>query len=164
MDKVTLLKLYRDYLDSKKHKYFYDPENLQMRLKFEADCGFVISIWVMFNDNRITARADCDRKADPENYSRVVEYLTRANYGLPTGNFEFDYRDGEITFKFVNFLTSESTDELTEKCFSKTISTPMHWWDQYGEGFKKMLDGLSTPEEEIEKAEAPSTEAAPSQA
>src|SRR5688500_12466181 len=34
-----------------------------------------------------------------EKQREVMEYLTRANYGLSIGNFEMDLRDGEIRYK-----------------------------------------------------------------
>ena len=30
---------------------------------------------------------------------QMAEFLHKANYGIQDGNFEFDYRDGEINFK-----------------------------------------------------------------
>ncbi|MDJ0775292.1 MAG: YbjN domain-containing protein, partial [Mastigocoleus sp. MO_167.B18] len=36
----------------------------------------------------------------PENkYTEMAEFFTRANYGMNLGNFEMDFRDGEIRYK-----------------------------------------------------------------
>lgn len=36
---------------------------------------------------------------EPLRYVAVMEFLTRANYGLIDGNFELDLADGEVRFK-----------------------------------------------------------------
>lgn len=36
---------------------------------------------------------------EPQHYNAMADYTTRANYGLPLGNFEFDMNDGELNFK-----------------------------------------------------------------
>ncbi len=36
---------------------------------------------------------------DEDKMQDMAEFLHRANYGLNMGNFEFDFRDGEIRYK-----------------------------------------------------------------
>ena len=38
-------------------------------------------------------------KAPEEKRATMAEFVTRANYGLRIGNFEMDYRDGEIRYE-----------------------------------------------------------------
>ncbi len=38
-------------------------------------------------------------KAPENSFTTIIEFITRANYGLRIGNFEFDYSDGEIRYK-----------------------------------------------------------------
>src|SRR5437762_10474197 len=41
----------------------------------------------------------CDANTPEDRRPAMAEFLTRANYGLYIGNFEMDYRDGEIRYK-----------------------------------------------------------------
>jgi hypothetical protein len=41
----------------------------------------------------------CPTKVPDEKLQAMAELLTRANYGLVIGNFEMDFRDGEVRFK-----------------------------------------------------------------
>ena len=41
----------------------------------------------------------CPHDIPPARYAAIGEYLHRANYGLPVGNFEIDLSDGHVRFK-----------------------------------------------------------------
>lgn len=41
----------------------------------------------------------CPVNAPEDKRLAIAEFLTRANYGLLIGNFEFDFEDGEIRYK-----------------------------------------------------------------
>src|SRR5262249_2797336 len=54
----------------------------------------------------------------------VAEFLTRANYGLPMGNFEMDFTDGEVRFKTsVDVEGSELTDKMIENLIFANLTT-----------------------------------------
>lgn len=54
--------------------------------------------------------------ADAQNASQMAEmaeFLSRANYGLKNGNFEFDFNDGEIRYKsFIDCDDLEPSDNV----------------------------------------------------
>ena len=52
------------------------------------------------------APINADRK-DPKAMAAMAEFITRANYGLPNGNFEMDFSDGEIRYK--SFVPCDDT-------------------------------------------------------
>ncbi len=56
------------------------------------------------------------------------EFITRANYGLPSGNFEMNYDTGEVRFRTSVFVTDripsydEVEDLINTAFFSWTIT------------------------------------------
>ena len=85
----------------------------------------------------------------------VSEFLHRANYGLNDGNFEMDYKDGEIRYKsFVNFRNIDVSQEVVED----SIIVGAAMIDRYGKGLLKLMLGDGTAEECIEYCESPEKE------
>ncbi len=78
------------------------------------------------------------------------EYLHRANYGLPNGNFELDYEDGSIHFK-TYFDCPEEV--VTEKQLSDSMAIGLTVFDHYGNGIYKILHGTSAARELIAETE-----------
>ena len=58
-----------------------------------------VKMYITFNDNGFTVIAVPAMKADENSKVNVMEYITRANYGLRNGNFEMDVNDGEVRYK-----------------------------------------------------------------
>lgn len=77
-------------------------------------------------------------------------FLTLANYGLPLGNFEMDWRDGEIRFK--TGIDVEG-DDLTPALLRHVVEANVINMDMYLPGIEKLLDGQMTPFEAIEAVE-----------
>jgi hypothetical protein len=89
-------------------------------------------------------------KAPEEKRAAVAEYLTRANYGLPVGNFEFDYRDGEIAYK--TGLDVEN-DELTPALVRNMVQANLSTFDRYYPGLMEIIYGDTAPEAAVKKIE-----------
>ena len=88
--------------------------------------------------------------ADEHPRAAVVEYLTRANYGLVLGNFEFDFSDGRIRYK-----TSIDVEgaELTFELIRHVVYANIQAMDQYLPGLMLVLADGATPAEAIERSE-----------
>ncbi len=82
----------------------------------------------------------------------IVEYLTRANYGLRIGNFEFDYDDGEIRYK--SSLDFEG-GALTPALIKNVIYPAVHTMDHYLPGLLNVMYGNQDPAEAIDEIENP---------
>ena len=81
---------------------------------------------------------------------RVVEYLCRINMHLVYGNFEFDYRDGEIRFKLDTSLASILADEYN---IGLLIYKPAFTVDSCIKGLVQVMTGMMKPEAAIDLAE-----------
>lgn len=89
--------------------------------------------------------------AEENSREKVAEYISRANYGMRFGNFEFDFRDGEIRFK-VSCRAGDTA--LTHDQIMDSFLLPVAQFEIYGDNLLAVLFGLKEPEEAIEDAEA----------
>ena len=85
-------------------------------------------------------------KAPEEVRSSVAEYITRANYGLRIGNFEMDFKDGEIRCKCS--IDFEDTN-LDPNLIKNIIYPAVHTMDIYLPGLLSVMYGNQSPEQAI---------------
>ena len=87
---------------------------------------------------------------DKNMMAKMAEFICRANYGLPHGNFELDMRDGEIRFKcFVDCDGIIPTDDMVRH----SIHCPAAMFKRYGPGIVDIIYGNVTAKEAVEKCE-----------
>jgi hypothetical protein len=95
----------------------------------------------------------CPNKTPEAKFSEVQEFLTRANFGLKFGNFEFDYNDGEIRFKTsVQFAGEFDFAPMIGECLSLNIAI----FDRYLSGILQVLFTEISPKEAIATIESTS--------
>jgi hypothetical protein len=80
----------------------------------------------------------------------AAEYLTRANYNLLLGNFELDYRDGEVRCKASISFVDEA---LTAGLISQVVYVPARHMDNYIPGLLAVAYGQADPAAEIARIE-----------
>ena len=81
----------------------------------------------------------------------MAEFLCRANYGLANGNFELDFRDGEIRYKcFVN------CDETVpgKETIKDSIYVPARMFTRYSEGILAVLFNMKSAEQAVKDCES----------
>ena len=113
--------------------------------------GAVRVVVIPNTNNAIATYAVCPMNADESERAAVMEYITRANYGLRIGNFEMDLNDGEIRYK--TYLQMQGRVPPT-KTVDRYISLSYLMLEKYGNGLLSVMYGVSTPEEAIKAAEA----------
>jgi hypothetical protein len=81
----------------------------------------------------------------------AAEFVCRANYGLLIGNFELDFRDGEVRYKSSADLEGAVASNTV---FRNLLHANLSTSDRYHKALKRLLvlDDLS-PEQAIEEAE-----------
>lgn len=87
----------------------------------------------------------------PEDRRSVVsEFIARANYGLRIGNFELDFRDGELRYK-----TYASTNQscINIDIVRHLIHANIQTFEKYVPGVLKVIYSDMTPEEAIDLVE-----------
>lgn len=89
-------------------------------------------------------------KASEEVQPAIAEFLSRANYGLRIGNFELDYRDGEVRYKSSLDFEAET---LTPNLIRNAIYPAVQTMDRYLTGLMSVMYGGRTPVEAIQEIE-----------
>ena len=76
----------------------------------------------------------------------TAEFVARANWGLPMGNFELDMDDGSVRFKCsLDYEDAGLTSELVRNTFAPAAFT----MDRYLEGLLAVMYGSKEPEAAI---------------
>lgn len=77
-----------------------------------------------------------------EKLADVAEYVARVNSGMRIGNFEIDFRDGQIRFKSsVNFRDTN----LTSALIGGAVSPALEALETYIPGLLNVIAGKQTP-------------------
>lgn len=88
----------------------------------------------------------------PAQRMAVAEYITRANYGLPLGNFELDLEDGELNFKnAVQVPDGVISTALLRPYLLNAVETVNY----YLPGLQQVLAGGATPAAAVTALEGP---------
>lgn len=140
-----------EYLNSKDWKYETTKQKgvitLSASLKSKlSSCRGVISV----SETEIQSLTACPIKASRDVYGSVVEFLTRANYGLRIGKFEFDYSDGEIRYQCC-LLCYETVPSLED--VQRCVTMGFLMFNKYGDALVKNLMGFGSPEADIKEIE-----------
>ena len=102
-----------------------DPEKMITRCGFSADNGD-FSVFFIPDEKSQTLRvhAYCPNHVPEEHRLRACEFITRANYGLRTGNFAMDMDDGELPYKApVDVEGGELTSKMASNRKSHALLT-----------------------------------------
>ena len=81
---------------------------------------------------------------------QVVEFITRANYGMKLGAFEFDYDDLDVRFHLAFPFATVRADEDQ---LLVLLHVPPRTLDKYAKGFTWILQGIRTPAEAVKVCE-----------
>ncbi len=98
----------------------------------------------------------CPFSTPEDRRSAMAEFLTRANEGIPHGNFEMSYADGSVRYK--TNLTLLGVDLNISHIHN--LALPNTWvMDQYLPGIQAVAEGRMDPQAAIEMVEKPQAEA-----
>lgn len=120
-----------------------------------ADVAGENGAWACFvvareKDSRCTVYSQAPWETPEEQRNAMAELLTRINFGLPLGNFEMDYADGEIRFKTsIDVSGAHLSGELFDDLYEPNIAT----MDIYLPALEAVRDGRMTPEAAVEMVE-----------
>ena len=91
-----------------------------------------------------------DGKVPETRRREVMEYLTRANYGLLLGNFELDLGDGEVRFKCAADIEGHG---LSYEQYQSMLYVSVAMLDRYFPGLQQVVQGSSDAAAAIAEAE-----------
>lgn len=91
---------------------------------------------------------------DQEILLKMAEFVCRANYGLRTGNFELDVRDGEIRYK--TYVDCAGGLMPNKEIIEGSIYSPAAMFDRYALGITEIIFGDISAKEAVAKCEGAS--------
>lgn len=112
-----------------------------------------LSYIIDIKEDEYIVYAICSLGADEEDeqmMANMAEFICRANYGLKTGNFEFDFEDGEIRYK-VHVCCEDITPSAA--MIKRSIYCPASMFDRYGSGIVDIIFNDASGKEAVEKCE-----------
>lgn len=127
---------------------FFDRDGWKYR-KLDDYAAIEMGVAGENGNYRLVALVDCDRsivrfltfvegKVPEARRREVMEFITRANYGLLLGNFEIDLGDGEVRFK-----SSVDVEEgtVTYRQYQNLLFVSLATMDRYYPGLQRVLQG-----------------------
>ena len=92
--------------------------------------------------------------ADPKDskmMATMAEFICRASYGSENGNFELDFRDGELRYK--SFVDCGGGTIPTQKIIKNSIYFPAFMFKRYTPGFLAIIFGGASAEDAIKRSD-----------
>jgi len=131
---------------------FHDLGNATLRIDIKGQTANWITIVKCVEEyQQFVVYSMCSNKPPVQKYSVMQEFLTRANFGLKFGNFEFDLQDGEIRFKTsIQFAGEVQVESMIEQCLLINIMT----MERYLPGILQVIFTEIDPQAAIASIEA----------
>lgn len=135
---------------------FHDLGNATLRIDINgATANWILLVKCVDEYQQFVAYSVCGNKPPVAKYSAMQEFLTRANFGLKLGNFEFDLQDGEIRFKTsIQFAGDIQPEAMIEQCLLINVMTV----DRYLPGILQVIFTDIDPQAAIAQIEASETD------
>ena len=108
---------------------------------------------IVSTGNSFSSPINFELNAEENDRPKVGEFLHRANYGLMIGNFDFDYRDGEISYRIPIFCGRDEFAPPTYEQIDFAVIIGLMMISKYGNSLIKVIFGLAEPEDAVEAAE-----------
>jgi hypothetical protein len=108
-------------------------------------------------DNQVLIFTVCPMSIPEAKRGAISEYLTRANHELILGNFELNFKDGEVRYK-CTFIYEDGAE--SETIFMRNLYASFHMMDRYLPGIMAVVYANVPPAQaiaQIENSVDPST-------
>jgi Putative bacterial sensory transduction regulator len=123
----------------------WDVETLPDQLELRAEAGGENGRWTVYgrvrNGRRLVFYSGGGFVPEGQREA-AMELATRANWGLPLGNFELDLDSGELNYKTSVDLDGVEPDPLL---FKHLVHTNVHTFDKYLPAIRAVLDEGAEP-------------------
>ncbi|MCR5833949.1 MAG: YbjN domain-containing protein [Selenomonadaceae bacterium] len=133
----------------------FDERNIAS-VPWNIDLKLLNTVTVYFRayDDKLVIHFILPVRAAEEVREKVGEFLLRANYGLKVGGFDFDFNDGEISYRIAYYLGEEEFAVPTYEQLDFAMSVGLTMVQKYGDALMKVMYGFIQPEAAIIEAEA----------
>ena len=104
-----------------------------------------VSILFIASEHQLVLQSMLPVEADEESRAKVGEFLMRADY---------DYRDGDISFRVSHYCGDEEFIPPTYEQIDYMLMLSLAMVSKYGDGLLKVLLGVVEPEDAIKEIES----------
>lgn len=139
-------------VDKIKHDPFDEHNIAHASFGVKSRFGHV-DVFFRVQKDKLILRTYLPLKAGQEERSKVGEFLLRANYGLKVGGFDFDFDDGEISYRTTLYCGDDEFEPPTYEQIDFALMVSILTVDKYGDALAKVIFGLVEPEDAIESIE-----------
>ena len=148
---ASIMQKLTEYLKAQDWAFTYDTISGMISVEAELSCKFAAALVVyQVTDEGFLCYTTVVDSVPAEMRAVAGEYLHRANYGLPNGNFEFDYDDGSVHFK--TYFDCPN-GQPTEKQMADSMAIGLTVFDHYGDGLYELINSSSIARQLIVKAD-----------
>lgn len=147
----TVAATIQSYFSKNNFDFTFNEEKGTFNAGFKVKCKIgSVNILIVLRKNAYCVYTKIPLMVEEENRHKVAEYICRANYGLIQGNFEFDFRDGEIRYKSSILCDNDATSEnIVNACIGLSLAMI----ERYCDGIFQVIFNIESPEEAIKHAE-----------
>lgn len=147
---AALLERVKQYLDSQNWNYGILQDRF-IEMKMKLSCMLETCSMIIFCiDDGIASRAECILPVDQGVEAAVIEYITRANYGMYYGAFSYDFEKKRVYYE--TFLRCSEVLPSMED-IEASVDLTFLQLQKYGNGLWNALNGCGNPEVDVRNAE-----------
>jgi len=120
-------------------------------MRFRGDSG-AWSCMMRIGGHVVAFYSVADVRVPEDKRGAVGEFINRANYGLPVGNFAMDHSDGEFRFKTSAYVKESAfgVNHMRNLVYINVMTM-----DRYLPGLMQVIYGDVSAEEAVRKIESP---------
>lgn len=112
-----------------------------------------VDVLFIASTDKLVVKAILPLEAGEEERAKVGEFLHRANYGLRIGGFDYDYDDGQISYRVSLYCGNEEFAPPTFEQIEFALIINLMMVSKYGDALLKVMFGLAEPKDAIESVE-----------
>ncbi len=140
-----------EYFKNQQWTFTQDEERPLLRMDFSGENGSWRCFAIIERDEKqFTFLSILPCKAPARLRPACSELLTRANYGMCTGAFCMDWRDGEILMKTSTVVPANG---LSEETIDTVVGINLGTMDRFLPAFMKVIYAGANPKEALEQAD-----------
>lgn len=148
---TSLLSVVIKFFERNRWTYELDAGRSALVTRFRGSAGtWHCAAVVNQEEQQVAFFAQVETVTPEERRPAVIEYITRANFGLGMGNFEMDLSDGETRCKTCLSVQGAS---LTPALLDNLVRRNFELMDRYVPAMRKVISEELLPEAAITQAE-----------
>lgn len=153
MSMYSIERSVKEYLDSQNWKYKHDEDKHRFIFGMKLECENVDGCMLVVtarDEEDLSCKALLEDKVPESSRDAVVEYITRANYGLFLGNFQMDMEDGELLYQTYSVFYDHKAMQQEVR---RVIQVAIHMAERYAQGVYDIVHYGVDPAEAVKAAE-----------